>query len=169
MKSIAVLSAFLAIWLGASAITCEAAEGSIDVAKIVDKPEAESLLGEPVKTPRPRNVNGSDGYYSKCTYYSASSRKSLVVRLHQPNGETVDATKQFETLIGNHEVKTIKDLGDRAAVIRGSPDNGMPDNVVMLYVVKGNTLLTLGIGGIDNEALAIEKVRFAARKILLRL
>ena len=54
-------------------ISLLAAEKSIDVSAIVPKTEAEEILGEPVRNPTPLNVNGKDGYYSKCNYYGTKS------------------------------------------------------------------------------------------------
>src|SRR3979490_2432372 len=60
-----------------------AADAHIDVSRIIDKAAAESVLGETVKTPAPRNMEGQDGYYSKCTYYTGTPGKSLVLRVYQ--------------------------------------------------------------------------------------
>ena len=58
-------------------ISLLAAEKSIDVSAIVPKTEAEEILGEPVRNPTPLNVNGKDGYYSKCNYYGTKSGRSI--------------------------------------------------------------------------------------------
>ena len=39
----------------------------------------------------------------------------------------------------------------------------------MLYVVKGNAFVTVGIGGISDEKVALEKAKAVARKILAKL
>jgi len=64
-------------------ISLLAAEKSIDVSAIVPKTEAEEILGEPVRNPTPLNVNGKDGYYSKCNYYGTKSGRSLLLRVRQ--------------------------------------------------------------------------------------
>jgi hypothetical protein len=51
----------------------------------------------------------------------------------------------------------------------GAPENGLPPNVIMLYVVKGRSLITIGIGGIADEAGALEKAKQVAEKILAQL
>jgi hypothetical protein len=51
----------------------------------------------------------------------------------------------------------------------GAPENGLPANVIMLYVVKGRSLITIGIGGIADEAAALEKAKQVAEKILAQL
>src|SRR5207302_10475141 len=60
-----------------------AADSHIDVSRIVDQTTAESVLGEPVKSATPRNVDGKDGYYSKCNYYTSKPGKALIVRVYQ--------------------------------------------------------------------------------------
>ena len=49
-----------------------AAEAKPIVSQIIDKDTAEAILEVPVKVPSPRNVDGKDGYYSKCNYYSVA-------------------------------------------------------------------------------------------------
>ena len=83
-----VLAAILAV----VPVLLRAEDEHPDVSRIVDKAAAEAAIGEPVKTPSPRNLAGSDGYYSKCNYYSAASNKALVLRLYQA-GPGFDAKK----------------------------------------------------------------------------
>jgi hypothetical protein len=39
----------------------------------------------------------------------------------------------------------------------------------MLYVVKGNALLTIGLGGFMDDAVALEKAKTVAQKLLEHL
>ncbi len=39
----------------------------------------------------------------------------------------------------------------------------------MLYVAKGNAFVTVGINGVNDEKMALEKARTVARKILAKL
>jgi hypothetical protein len=41
-------------------------------------------------------------------------------------------------------------------------------NVVMLYVIKGNSLITVGVSGLDDET-AVEKAKTVAQKIVAQL
>jgi hypothetical protein len=54
-------------------------------------------------------------------------------------------------------------------MFNGAPENGLPPNVIMLYVVKGRSLITIGIGGIADEAAALEKAKQVAQKIMAQL
>jgi hypothetical protein len=151
-------------------ISVAAAQKPIDVSAIVPKTEAEKILGEPVRNPTPLNVNGKDGYYSKCNYYSAKSVRSLLLRVRQASEGSVDPQTEFNQVTGNGvKFKTIDGLGERAAMLNGVPENGLPQNVIMLYVVKGQSFLTIGVGGMTDEEAALTKARLVAEKILSQL
>ena len=151
-------------------ISLLAAEKPIDVSAIVPKSEAEKLLGEPVRNPTPLNVNGKDGYYSKCNYYSSKSVRSLLLRVRQASESSVDAQTEFNQVTGNGvKFKTIDGLGDKAAVLNGVPENGLPQNVIMLYVVKGQSFVTIGVAGMADEETALTKAKEVAEKVLAQL
>jgi hypothetical protein len=145
-----------------------AAEGQLDVSKIIDKAAAESILEEPVKAPAARNTEGSDGYYSKCNYYSTDAKKRLILRVYQA-APGFDAQKELEAVAETTgAMRAISGLGDKARVTSGV-GAGLPAQVVMLYVVKGNALITIGIGGFEDDSAATEKIKGAAQKIVAQL
>jgi hypothetical protein len=147
---------------------CAAADKRVDVSKIIDKAAAESILEEPVKTPAPRNVDGSDGYYSKCNYYSNDAKKRLIVRVYEA-APGFDAQKELDALAENTgALRAVSGLGDKARVTSGA-QSGLPSQVVMLYVVKGNALITIGIGGFDDDNTATDKIKTVAQKIVAQL
>jgi hypothetical protein len=151
-------------------ISLPGAEKSIDVSAIVPKTEAEKILGEPVRNPTPLNANSKDGYYSKCNYYGTKSDRSLLLRFRQASAGSIDPLTEFDQIASSGgKMKVIDDLGDKAGMLTGAPENGLPPNVIMLYVVKGRSLITVGIGGIADEAAALEKAKQAAQKILAQL
>ena len=151
-------------------ISLLAAEKSIDVSAIVPKTAAEKILDEPVRTPTPLNVNSKDGYYSKCNYYGTKSGRSLLLRVRQASASSVDPLTEFDQISSSGgKMKVIEGLGDKAGMFTGAPENGLPPNVIMLYVVKGRSLITIGIGGIADEAAALEKAQQIAQKILAQL
>lgn len=140
----------------------------IDVAAVISKADAEATLGEPVKDPEPRNGEGADGFYSRCNYYTQSPGKSLVLRVHNA-AAGVDTKQEFKQLSGaSGKSKSIDNLGDRASLFTGGPQAGL-SHVMMLYVAKGNAVITIGIGGIDDENVALEKAKEIAQKILKQL
>jgi hypothetical protein len=146
------------------------AEKPIDISEVISKTEAEKILGEPVRNPTPLNVKGKDGYYSKCNYYSTKSALSLLLRVRQASEGSVDPQIEFNQATGNGvKFKTIDGLGERAAMLNGVPENGLPPNVIMLYVVKGKSFVTVGVGGMADEETALTKARQVAEKILAQL
>ena len=152
------------------AASVRAAEKPIDVSAIVPKSDAEKILGETVRNPTPLNVNGKDGHYSKCNYYSTKSVKSLLLRVREASQGSLDPQTELNQLTGNGvKFKTIDGLGDKAAMLSGVPENGLPQNVIMLYVVKGNSFVTIGVGGFSDEETALTKAKEVAEKILAQL
>lgn len=148
---------------------CGAPEKRIDLAAIVGKKDAESTLGEAVKDPQPRNGDGADGYYSRCNYYSQNPGRSLVLRVRQTSAGQLAPAKQLEELMaGSVKIKPLSGFGDKAALASEGAQNGL-SHLLMLYVVKGNALVTVGIGGINDEKAALEKAKTLARKILAKL
>jgi hypothetical protein len=151
-------------------ISLLAAEKPIDISAVVSKTEAEKILGEPVRNPTPLNVNGKDGYYSKCNYYSSKSARSLLLRVRQANEGNVDPQIEFNQVTGNGvKFKTVDGLGERAAMLSGIPENGLPPNVIMLYAVKGKSFVTIGVGGMTDEEAALTTAKEVAEKILAQL
>lgn len=158
---IAVLLASAAVIFGAGARP--------DVSNVVDKAAAESILGEPVKPATPRNIDGVDGYYSKINYYALKPGKALIIRLHQAAPGSVDPQQELEMVrASTGATKPLSGLGDRAEYAHGA-DSNLPAHALMLYVVKGNTLITVGVNGLDDDSLTLDKARSVAQKILEKL
>jgi hypothetical protein len=146
----------------------QAVEPGFDVSRIIDKTEAEAILEEPVRTPAARNLEGKDGYYSKCNYYSNNSRRTLILRVYQA-AAGIDPQKELEMVAENTgAMRAISGLGEKARISTGT-QGGLPSHVVMLYVVKGNALITIGLGGMEDDSAATEKAKSIAQKILSHL
>lgn len=147
-----------------------AEKNPIDISAVVSKTEAEKILGEPVRNPTPLNVNGKDGYYSKCNYYSTKSARSLLLRVRQASDGSVDPQAEFNQVTGTGaKFQTIDGLGERAAMLNGVPENGLPPNALMLYVVKGKSFVTIGLSGMADEEAALTKAKQVAEKVLAQL
>ena len=77
---------------------------------------------------------------------------------------------EFRQVTGNGiKFEAMEGLGEKAAVLKGVPENGLPTNVIMLYVVKGNSFVTIGVGGMGDEEIALAKAREVAEKVLAQL
>jgi len=147
-----------------------AADTRIDVSQIIDKAQAESILGEKVKDPSPRNAEGKDGYYSKCNYYSAIPGKSLVIRLLQSAPDAINPLKELELVAASGGAMTpVEGLGDKAQMSSGGGDSGLASHFLMLYIAKGNAFITVGISGMNDETVALEKAKSVAQKLLEHL
>src|SRR5260370_9169474 len=133
-----VIGLALAISVGITNSTL-AADARIDVSQIITKTDAESILGEKVKDPTPRNAEGEDGYYSKCNYYGVSRQKSLVIRVYQPGAGAMDPQKELELVAASTSgpLKPVDGLGDKAEVFSGADDSGAASPWLMLSVAKG--------------------------------
>ncbi|HEY4756986.1 MAG TPA: hypothetical protein VIH43_00395 [Chthoniobacterales bacterium] len=106
---------------------------------------------------------------SKCNYYSTKSVRSLLLRVRQASAGTLDALTEFDQIAGaGAKIKMIDGLGDRAGMLNGVPENGLPPNAIMLYVSKENRF-TIGISGMADELPASKKAEEVAQKILAQL
>jgi len=96
-----------------------AADSRPDVAQIINKAEASAILGRTVKDPSQRSGDGTDGYYSKCNYYSVQRGKSLIIRL-QLRTERDRSAKRTSAVGGSerHDGK-VSDVGDAAQMFTG--------------------------------------------------
>ena len=169
MKRAFVLCAgFLGCALSAFGAT-DKPQKRVDLATVVTKADAEAVLGEPVNEPQARNAEESDGYYSRCNYYGQNDNRSLVLRVRQVTNGKLDAKAEFKMISSSgSKLKSLDDLGDHARVYTSGPQNGL-SRVLMLYVAKGNSLITVALGGMDDENVAMEKAKSLAKKILKQL
>ncbi|HWY50559.1 MAG TPA: hypothetical protein VNW72_03665 [Chthoniobacterales bacterium] len=147
-----------------------AADSRPDVSQIINKAEASNILGEPVKDPSPRSGDGTDGYYSKCNYYSVNRGKSLIIRLQLPGPNAIGPQQELQLLAAaNGAMEKISGVGDAAQMSTSGGESGFASRVLMLYVTKGNAFLTIGLGGFVDDAIALEKAKTVAQKLLEHL
>jgi hypothetical protein len=155
--------------MSAPACLCDAAETRIDLATVITKQDAQTVLGEAVKDPQARSDKGADGYYSRCNYYSENPGKSLVLRVRLTSAGQLEPKKQLEEMSAEKDkFKPVTGLGDKAALVKEGRDKG-PRHALILYVAKANAFIMVGISGIDDEKSATEKAKTLARKILGKL
>src|SRR6266436_7074574 len=130
-----------------------AAGEKIDVRKVITKSDAEKILGVPVKDAKGRNQNGTNGYYdSEWSYYAIKGDRALIFDVLYAGKPGLAAT-MFSILPADGGKSTrIDGLGDKAILCPN--ETGM----AMLHVLKGNTLITIGIHGLlANAGLDPEK------------
>jgi hypothetical protein len=143
------------------------AENRPDVAQIITKSFAADVLDEPVRDPSPRSGEGADGYYSKCNYYSVRRGKSLVIRLQLPGPNAIAPDKELQLVAAaNGTMENVAGIGDVAQMFAAGGETGSTSRVLMLYVVKGGAFITIGISGFANDAVALEKAKTIAQKLV---
>jgi hypothetical protein len=68
---------------------CAIAGDKIDVSKVITKPDAEKILGVPVKDAKGRNQNGKGGYYESEWSYRAIEGDKGSISTFSMRGETL--------------------------------------------------------------------------------
>src|SRR5439155_22316385 len=135
----------------------------VDVSKVITKSDAEKILGVPVKDAKGRNQNGTGGYYdSEWSYHAIKGDKWLYFDVLYAGKPGLAATI-FSILPADGGKSTrIDGLGDKAIFCPN--ETGM----AMLHVLKGNTLITIGIDGLPASAV-VDPEKSMATKILANL
>src|SRR6266481_9847891 len=135
----------------------------IDVPKVVTKSDAGKILGVTLKDAKGRNQNGTDGYYdSEWTYHAIKGDKALMFDVLYAGKPGLAAT-MFSILPADGGKSTrIDGLGDKAILCPN--ETGM----AMLHVLKGNTLITIGIHGLPASAV-VDPEKSMATKILANM
>ena len=145
-----------------STVAARAGE-KVDISAVFTKADAEKILGVPVKDPQGRNKETKDGFYdSEWSFYATKGDKALVFDfLVGPPGL---AATMFSVLPpdGGKNFTKIEGFGDKAIFYHDKT------GLEMLNILKGDTLITIGIHGLPASA-ALEQTKAAAKKILAQL
>src|SRR5437773_12572684 len=161
MKNNLIIAALLCV-----VVYSVAAGDKIDVSAVVTKADAEAILGVPVKDPKGRNKEGSDGFYdSEWSYYAVKGDKALIFDVLYAGREAPPHLTQtmFSVLPADGSKSTrIDGLGDKAIFCPN--ETGM----AMLHVLKGNILITIGIHGLPTDVVR-DPEKSMATKILANL
>jgi hypothetical protein len=166
----------------------ESNRAQIDVCGLLTKEEIEAIQGSPIK--ETKSSARSDGTFrvSQCFYTATefSRSVSLAVMQRGPGRPTTTSPKDFwkerfgrysdekerdkvkEEMEGNEEKeeslppKKIDGIGDEAFWASNRFGG-------ILYVLKGDTFISVSLGGTDNEDTKIQKSKALAQKALQRL
>jgi hypothetical protein len=152
-----------------------------DACSLVPKEEVESVQQTSVNDAK--NSERSDGTFriSQCLYTAAESSKSVTLALIQidPNQTSTRSPKDFwKEKFDPYENEAPN--ANRAEKEQGSPPKkiaGLGDEAFwvsnrfggILYILKGNAFISIGIGGTDDEEKKLEKSKLLAHKALQRL
>ena len=160
---------FLATFVSLLIVPLFGAEKPVEVPPLFRKTKRRKFWASQCEIPL-RSTSMAKTVNSKCNYYSTKSVRSLLLRVRQASAGTLDALTEFDQIAGaGAKIKMIDVLGDRAGMLNGVPENGLPPNAIMLYVVKGKSFITIGISGMADELPASEKREEVAQKILAQL
>ena len=149
---------------------------------LVSKEEVESVQQTPVKDAT--SSERSDGTFrtSQCVYTAAELSKSVNLSLIQadPNEPSKRSPKDFwkEKFDPYEDEEPKTNRGDQKE--EGAPPKkitGLGDEAYwvsnrfggLLYVLKGDALISIGLGGTDDEQTKLEKSKALAQKALQRL
>jgi hypothetical protein len=135
------------------------ADEKVDVSAVVTKADAEKILGVPVKDARGQNKESKDGFYdSEWSYYATNGDKALVFDfLVGPSGLAATMLSALPTDGG--KFTTLEGFGDKAIFYHDKT------GLEMMNILKGNTLITIGIHGRLGPA-ALEQEKAVATRIL---
>ena len=152
-----------------------------DACSLLSKEEVESVQQTQVKDAK--SSERSDGTFriSQCVYTAAESGKSVNIDLIQPDPNEPgkrspkDFWKEKFDPYEGEEPKTNrgdeKEQGAPSQRITGLGDEAFWVNNRfggILYILKGNALISIGIGGTDDEDTKLEKSKALAQKALQR-
>src|SRR5438874_1687988 len=161
MKNNLIIAALLCV-----VVYSVAAGDKIDVSAVVTKADAEAILGVPVKDPKGRNKEGSDGFYdSEWSYYAIKGDKALIFDVLYAGREAPPHLTQtmFSVLPADGSKSTrIDGLGDKAIFYHDKT------GLDMLNILKANILITIGMHGVPAKT-ALEQQKSRAKKILAKL
>ena len=80
------------------------------------------------------------------------------------------SAKELQLLAAaNGTMEKVSDVGDAAQMFTGGGESGFASRMLILYVAKGNAFLTVGLAGFRDDAVALEKAKTVARKLLEHL
>jgi len=145
---------------------CAIAGDKIDVPKVITKSDVEKIVGAPVKDPKGRNKNGTDGYYeSEWSYRSIEGNAGIYFDvLYAGQGAPAHLTRTMFSMLPADKSKStpVDGLGDKAIFCPN--ETGM----AMLHVLKGDILITIGFHG-QAPKTVLDSEKSLATKILASL
>jgi hypothetical protein len=160
MKRLLIAALFIAVvGLGARS---GLADEKVDVSAVITKADAEKILGVPVKDARGQNRESKDGFYdSEWSYYATEGDKSLVFDF-LVGSPGLAATMLSALPTDGGKFTKVEGFGDKAIFYHDQT------GLEMMNILKGNTLITIGIHGMPGPE-ALEQEKAVATKILSRL
>jgi len=158
-----------------------------DACSLISKEEVESVQQTAVKDAK--SSERSDGTFriSQCLYTTAEFSKSVNLAIIQvdPNQPSKRSPKDFwEEKFGAYE-RSENERNEKAETKNGDEEKGPPPKKItglgdeafwvsnrfggILYILKGNAFISIGIAGTDDEQSKLQKSKVLAEKAVRRL
>lgn len=166
----------------AATTTTAAAPVGAETCALLTSAEIEAVRGEPVKDTKGSAGNSSRFAVSQCFYTVATPSKSVSLEVTRRFANQANAAsprdflrEQFQQAVrkrGNRERDPIGKKGVAPQKVAGVGDEAYwVGNAVTgaLYVVKGDSFIRISIGGAEDEATKIEKLKTLAQLAVKRL
>jgi hypothetical protein len=160
-----------------------------DVCRLITSEEIKAIQGSPIKEPKGSTRSEKGFRVSQCFYTATEFSKSVslaVVQKDRDNSATRSPKdfwkEKFGRFTGDEEVrntnkresereeekeklippKQINDIGDQAYWVSNRFGG-------VLYVLKGDAFISIGLGGTDDQDAKLQKSKALAQKALQRL
>jgi len=163
----------------------ESNDARIDVCRLITNQEIEAIQGSPIKDTKSSARSGAGFRVSQCFYTAAEFSKSvsLAVTEKDPDHQAKRSPKDFwEETFGRYdnnrkESDRARSEGEERESIPPKKIEGIGEEAFwasnrfggILYVLKGDTFISISLGGTDNEDTKIQKSKALAQKALQRL
>ncbi len=169
----------------------EASKGKVDVCALLTSAEIESVQGEPIKETKASGMPGGPIATSDCYFLLPTSSNSISISVMQkgdgPNplevkdfwARTFKAQDEKQTTASSSEENGKKTDGEEEKEKAVPPQKieGLGDEALwvgtrvggQLYVLKGDALIRISVGGGGDQESKIKKSRDLAEMILKRL
>ena len=153
-----------------------------DVCRLITSEEIGAIQGSPIKEPKGSTRSENGFRVSQCFYTATEFSKSVNLAVvqrdpdHPSKRSPRDFWKEKFDPYQNEEPKTKsgdeKEQGPAPKKIEGLGDEAYWVSNRFggtLYVLKGNTFISIGLGGTDDEETKLKKSEVLAQKALQRL
>src|SRR6266478_3165283 len=160
-----------------------------DVCRLITTEEIGAIQGSPIKEPKGSTRSENGFRVSQCFYTAAEFSESvnLAVIQKDPDNSARQSPKdfwkeKFGRFSGDEEARDKNDQEsgrqeEKEKLIPPKQIDGIGDEAYwvsnrfggVLYVLKGNAFISIGLGGTDDEETKLKKSKVLAQKALQRL
>jgi hypothetical protein len=167
----------------------ESNQAQIDVCGLLTKEEIEGIQGSPIKETKSSARSDAAFLVSQCFYTATEFSKSLSLALMQrdPGRPTSTSPKDFwKERFGRYSGEdSARDKAENATGGKEENEESVPPKKIdgigdgafwasnrfggILYVLKGDSFISVSLGGPDDEETKLKKSKALAQKVLQRL